>query len=537
MTRLPLPRSRVGLQKIPAVAWSSLLGLLAVFLLFALVIGHDRDELVASSEGRADEQALVLADHAARLFEGAELALTAVIDDAQPLSWNAIQRSQPLWQRVRRLADRLPYVEGFWLYGPGGRLHLSSLAFPAPPLDASSRDFFIANSQGDSAGIHVSDIVRTSDDRATFRLSHRLSSTSGSFHGVASLTVDADFFRRFYDSLSLPEQSSVRLLRAHDLSVLVGGAVEDAGQLHAAIAAMPETGRFRATQDGPTRVVAYRRVTGFPLYVTVGIPQATLQQTLLIRIAWRAPMALGAALALAALTWLGFRQAHRQNQFQTLLEHKVAERTGELARANSQLETLIHEVHHRVNNNLQVIVSLLALQTASVTDTGGRLALRQCTGRVHTLSLVHQTLYGTGAMVELALRDYLDRLARDIGDIYGRDDVAVGVAGANPVLPLDTLVPLALIVHEALSNALTHAFPDHHTGKVEITLGCDDNGNWQLSITDNGIGLSADKRPEGLGLTLIHSLAGQIGATVAIDGKAGTRVTLCVPSNPTTLCT
>lgn len=531
-----VPSPRIGIGGVPAVAWSSLLGLLAVALLFALVIRHDRNALVAASEGRADEQALILADHATRLFEAAELALGAVIDDTQPLTWSTIQRSQPLWRRVRHLADRLPYIEAFWLYGSGGKMRLTSLAFPAPPLDVSARDFFVATSSGSETGVHVSDVVRTSDGRATFRLSRRLINGTGDFRGVASLTIDVDYFRSFYDSLNLPEPSSVSVLRAKDLAVLVGQPIDDPDQLREAIAGRAEAGRIRisSSKDGAQRVVAYRRVPGFPLYVTVDIPQAAIHHSWVASIAWRAPMAVGAAAALAALTWLGFRQARRQSEFQGLLELKVAERTGELARANAQLEALVHEVHHRVNNNLQVIVSLLALQTARVTDAGGRRALRQCSGRVHTLSLVHQTLYGTGAMTELAFRDYLERLSHDIGDIYDREDVTVTVDGANPVLPLDVVVPLALIVHEALCNALNHAFPGDHSGTVRITLGNDEQHHWLLSVIDDGVGMPAKDRPakdrpEGLGLTLIRSLAAQVGATVSVETKAGTEVNLRVP--------
>lgn len=528
---------RAGLGGIPAVAWSSVLGLLAVILLFAIVITHDRDELVAGSEERAGEQALVLADHAARLFEAAETALSAVIDETQTVDWSTTERSRPLWERMRRLADRLPYVEGLWLYGPKGRLRLSSMAFPSPPIDASSRDFFVVHASGHDIGVHVSDVVQPSDGQPTFRLSRRLSGPNGEFRGVASLTIDIAFFRTFYATLGLPEGSKVNLLRAHDLAAIAGPGIDDIFPMLEAVQARPDAGRFRTDTGKGVGVLAYRQVPGFPLLVAVEIPLSAIHDTWLERVAWRAPMALGAGLALAALTWLGFRQAERQTHFQNVLEQKVAERTRELAEANAQLELLVQEVHHRVNNNLQVIVSLLALQAARISDPGGRRAIRQCTGRVHTLSLVHQTLYGTGAMVDLAFRSYLERLAQDVGDLYGRTDVTVKVEGANPVLPLDIVVPLALVVHEALCNAMRHAFAEDAGGHVRIILDNGDDQCWTLEIADDGVGLPEGAVAEGLGMTMIRSLAAQVGATANLVADHGTRVTLRIPKAGATLCT
>jgi two-component sensor histidine kinase len=531
-------------DRIPAIAWSSLLGLLAVCLLFLLTIAHDRETLVARSDNRAEEEALILADHAARLFDAAELALTAVTDESRTMSWTGVQNSRPLWQRVRRLADRLPYVEAFWLYGPGGQLHLTSLTFPAPPLNVAAQDFFAIHSRGNvGADVHVSDAIRNPDGRSTFRVSRRLEDDAGRFRGIASLTVEIEFFGRFYESLSLPPGSEIAVLRSDDLALLVqhgtGSQSPAPGLLRQRAIEFGEAGRLRARspEDGIERVYAYRRVPGFPLLITVSIPMNMLHDQWLAQVAWRAPMALGAIAALATVTWLGFYQVRRQRDFQAQLEHRVAERTADLNRANQQLEALVHEVHHRVNNNLQIVVSLMALQAARVVDSGGSRALRQSIGRIHTLSLVHQTLYGTGAMVELPLRDYLERLARDIGDLYGRTDVAVTVAGDNPVLPLDTLVPVALIVHEGLCNALRHAFPNSRHGCIRIATETA-NGVMSLIVADDGIGMPSHfdwAEAGGVGSAIIRSLAAQVGGEAEFrTGDTGTRLVLRLPAPPVT---
>lgn len=528
------------LERVPAIAWSSLLGLLAVSLLFLLVIAHDQENLVAQTEGGAEEQALVLADHAARLFDAAELALTALTDESRLMSWSSIRNSRPLWLRIRRLAERLPYVEAFWLYGPGGQMHLTSLTFPAPPLNAANQDFFVIHSRENvGTDVHVSEAIRNPDGRSTFRVSRRLENGAGHFRGIASLTVEIDFFRSFYDSLSLPPGSGIAVLRSDDLALLIqhGASPQsaDLALLRQHTAEHGEAGRFRSRspEDGIERVYAYRLVPGFPLLIKISIPMNALHHQWLTEVAWRAPMALGTIGALATITWLGFRQARRQREFQTLLEQRVTERTAALGRANQQLEALVHEVHHRVNNNLQIVVSLMALQAAHIRDPGGGAALRQSIGRIHTLSLVHQTLYGTGAMIELPLRDYLERLAHDIGDLYGRTDVTVEMAGANPVLPLDTLVPVALIVHEGLCNALRHAFPHTQPGRVRIAIDTPERAI-ALTISDDGIGVPPEfdwTAASGVGFAIIRSLAAQTGGEAIFGvGETGTRLQLRLPA-------
>lgn len=510
-----------GLGNIPAIAWSSLLGLMAVLGLLALVIDHDRQELVAQTESHAEEEALVLADHAARLFDAAELALTTVTDEFQVLPWSAIENSRPMWNRVRRLAERLPYVEGIWLYGPGGQLRLTSLTFPAPELNASEREFFVATSRDGDTGIHVSAPVATPDGRNTFRLSRRLDDRQSRFRGIASLTIDIDFFGRFYGSLILPPGSTIALLSAADLMLLVQfrpkgvpPRLHDVALLRDQIAKASDHGRFqsRSPVDGVERVHAYRRVPGFPLLIKVSIPLTAVSETWRSRILWRLPMAIGAIAGLAALTWLGLRQSRRQREFQALLQRKVAERTVALADANRQLEALVHEVHHRVNNNLQIILSLMALQAAQVRDPGGTQALQQSIGRIHTLALVHQTLYGTGAMVALALDDYLMRLVSHIGDLYDRADIAVSVGGSSPVLPLDHLVPTALIVHEVLDGALRPGTP---AGSVHLDVEGGEGG-WTLTAHADAPVLPTG---DGLSGTIIASLASQMGAEITFGAQ------------------
>lgn len=511
---------------------------MTVLLLFLAQISQLRTELTEDAADRAEEQALVLAHHAARLFEAAELALTAVTDESREVPWRAIERSRPLFERMRRLAGRLPYVEALWLYGPDGRLHMSSLAFPPPATDVSEREFFIRLRESPGGPAHV-DAPLVAASRATVRMSRRLAENGRGFRGVASLTIDLSYFHAFYASLGLPPRSTVTLMRAEDLMPLVSapggqGGLHNIGRLRDAILAEPEAGRFQSVSplDRVERVHAYRQVPGFPLLVTVSIPLDTVRADWRRQVAYRALGATAATGVLGWLTWRGFRQAARQRTFQAQLEARVVERTAALEQANEQLETLVHEVHHRVNNNLQMVGSLLALQTARIIDPRVRAALVQTSGRVHTLSLLHQTMYGAGDMVDIAFGEYLRILAHHLEDILDGQPVHVLVGGENPRLNLDVAVPVALIVHEVLSNVLSHAFPTGRQGTVRIDLNRETDG-WELCIVDNGIGLPAGfdwERSSSLGLEIVRRLARQVGGRASFANQPqGTRFALFFP--------
>jgi two-component sensor histidine kinase len=467
------------------------------------------------------------------------LSLSDVVEDTADKDWAEIRGNRRLWEAVSRVAQRLPYVEAFWLCGDDGRLNLTSLSFPAPRVDNSQRDFFVAIREG--AAITVGDLV--GGERPTFRLSRRIETLDGRFRGAASVTVEADYFRRFFGALALPPGSAVAMLRAQDLKLLVRQVIPgapappviDDKSMRRAMEAEPRAGTFtaRLPDEHYGRFYAYRTVPGFPLIVRVGVQLDSLRAGWLRLMALRAVPAAAAMAALAMLTWAALRQAQRQRAFRDDLAARVAERTIELERTKVQLETLIQELHHRVNNNLQIIESLLTMQAARLNDPAAKMALAPSIGRVHTIGLVHRTLYGGDGLAELAFGDFLTSLVRHLVDLYGTTSGDVTVSGANPRVGIETAVPLALIVHELLSNVLRHAFPAG-TGRAEIAI-AEEGGQWRLSITDRGIGLPAGfdwTRPPGLGLALVRSLAAQLGGELEVTTADGTRFVLHLPKRP-----
>ena len=529
-----------------ATAWLSLFGLLALIALFTFLTVNDRKDAANAVATRGQEQTLLLSEHAARLLEAAELSLSTVAEDAASLDWNAVATSPQLWSKVERRAKRLSYVEAFWLCGPDGRLRLTSMAFPAPPRDMRENSFFIAHRAGEQ-GVIVGDVVMGNNGTPTFRLSRRLNNPDGSFRGVASVTIEVDYFKRFYSALNLPPGSTVALIRAQDLTPLIRvvspGAtapapMTDIVQLRTAIFNTPNAGRYRGiTSNGTERTVAYRTIPNFPLYIKVDIPIEGMAGLTSRQIATRTVPAAMAVSALAFLTWAAFHQASRQRAFQQDLAARVAERTADLESANVRMATLLQELHHRVNNNLQIVESLLVMQAARMNNPQTRASLAPSIGRVLAMGLVHRTMYGSGGLSELAFGDYLRAFVHHLPDIYGQLSPSVTVSGANPILGLEVAVPLALVVHEALSNVVRHAYPtppQDFTAAVTIT-----EEAWILClyVIDHGCGLPQSfdwTRGDGLGLTIARSLAAQLGGEIHLTSTTeGTRFELRFPQSIT----
>ncbi|WP_088181866.1 sensor histidine kinase [Sphingobium sp. Z007] len=185
-------------------------------------------------------------------------------------------------------------------------------------------------------------------------------------------------------------------------------------------------------------------------------------------------------------------------------------------------ELLFHELQHRVSNNLQVVAAMLALQRRHVDHDDARRALDDASGRVALVGRISRALYDpSGAGQDV--KTFLTTLASDVLDASGRKDIDLTVR-APDAMTLDAAisVPLALIVAEAVSNAVEHGLPDR-PGRIDVALVTQD-GAIALRIADNGHGLAPDAPSGGavgsLGLRIAHALAGQLGGRFALEATA-----------------
>lgn len=189
-------------------------------------------------------------------------------------------------------------------------------------------------------------------------------------------------------------------------------------------------------------------------------------------------------------------------------------------------EVLLQEVHHRVKNNLQVISSILNLQSSYVKDENSLNILRESQNRIKSMSFIHESLYHTRDFSKIEFSDYIMSLS---GSLIHSYSIGLGRINLNTdcqkiYLVLDQAIPCGLIVNELVSNALKYAFPDNQSGEITMKLK-EVEGKINLSIADNGIGLPEDldvKNSESLGLQLVYTLADQLDADIQVKGEKGT---------------
>lgn len=200
-------------------------------------------------------------------------------------------------------------------------------------------------------------------------------------------------------------------------------------------------------------------------------------------------------------------------------------------------EVLLREVHHRVKNNLQLIASLLNLQARSFGDERSRTMMEESQNRIHSIALVHETLYQSGELARINLGDYLRTLVQYLLEswigVSGR--IRLSVDAAKVELPIDVAIPCGLIVNELVTNALKHAFPYERSGSIGISVISETPGRMKLVVVDDGVGLPEGVdigRSAGLGLQLVATLIRQLRGSVAVRRHPGTTVelTLQVPA-------
>jgi len=221
-----------------------------------------------------------------------------------------------------------------------------------------------------------------------------------------------------------------------------------------------------------------------------------------------------ALLALYAVS--AYRNAQTRKKANALLSAK-----------NAENELLLKEIHHRVKNNLEVVSSLLALQSAQVDDDKVKDAMREGQNRVHSIGIVHQKLYQGTNLGAVEMKDYFLNLGGNILDTFGADDrVRIECAMNTLELDIDTAVPLGLIANEILTNALKYAFPDGRQGKIEIKLERSADNVLRLAIIDDGVGKGNATAIGGTGFggQLVALLAQQLRGKLREETEKGTAV-------------
>ena len=223
-----------------------------------------------------------------------------------------------------------------------------------------------------------------------------------------------------------------------------------------------------------------------------------------------------------------YRKRKKKNQKLQLLNF-------ELDTKNKQNELLLKEIHHRVKNNLELVKSLLALQSAQLEDSVTKDAMIASQNRVQSMGIIHQKLYQGENLGSIEMKDYFLNLGEGILDTFDADDkVKIECAMDNLELDVDTAVPIGLIVNELLTNALKYAFPKDGKGNILISLSQSTPETLTLKVADNGVGKVIGLSPKGTGFgtQLIKLLTQQLDGKMVEDHENGTSVLFQFKTKP-----
>lgn len=206
------------------------------------------------------------------------------------------------------------------------------------------------------------------------------------------------------------------------------------------------------------------------------------------------------------------------------------EKTTIIEKNLKEKELLLQEIHHRVKNNLQLVSSLLSLQSRSVEDKAATRALVEGQSRVQSMALIHKNLYNDNPTSGLEVKDYVVQLTQQLLQTYGINPEKVDLElDVDPIsLDVSTLVPLALIINELITNALKYAFEQHEGGAIHLSLKPTDDQQLMLRVKDSGKGFDQLEASDGFGTKLINALAMKLDATVKYFNDNGAVVEICV---------
>ncbi len=226
---------------------------------------------------------------------------------------------------------------------------------------------------------------------------------------------------------------------------------------------------------------------------------------------------------LTLISWyLANVQSHRSKE---ITERKQAEER--LKASLQEKEVLIQEIHHRVKNNLQVISSLLKLQSRYAKDEDTLTIFQESQNRIQAMSAIHEILYQSNNLASIPSKEYIETLVKNLSVSYGlrSEEIALTIDVQNIPLRIDDAISCGLIINELISNSIKHAFPERKEGTIEITLKLL-NKTVQLVVEDNGIGIPENlniANSKSMGLRLIHFMVEELQGTLLLDRTRGTQ--------------
>jgi two-component sensor histidine kinase len=397
----------------------------------------------------------------------------------------------------------------------------------------------------------------------------------GTIQGSVALFIGLDWLTRRYQRAAPSDDTALALLDGKGDLITA-----DASQKGVASGLPPDalideyllsrTQTFTTRgRDGTWRLYAMSPLLGGRVFVIMGTPVLTAIGPLALQMAWGVATPILMWVLAIAVVWFGIE--HLVVRWITYLEritsayaagrHSVrpervsaapaeirslgetfarmadliSAREIELRESLSQKEALVREVHHRVKNNLQLVMSLLNLHARRIKDPRAEAAFAEARSRINALATLHRRLYESETLQEVDLRWFLEDLCVELrrGGLSTGRQIDLTVSAADERIGPEVAVPLGLLVTECITNAYKHAFPQRFQGRIAVEVQRESPTTMVLSVSDDGVGYDplAPVAPEssGLGRSLIDAFVRQLHGEMTVDSRNGTLVRVSFP--------
>ncbi|WP_414581946.1 PAS domain S-box protein [Scytonema sp. PCC 10023] len=225
-------------------------------------------------------------------------------------------------------------------------------------------------------------------------------------------------------------------------------------------------------------------------------------------------------------------KVHRLIRVSDISERKQT--VEQLQHSLEEKETLLKEIHHRVKNNLQIISSLLRMQSRRAQDQATMILFQESQNRVQSMALIHEHLYQSPELSQIDFGQYIHSLTNNLFRCYGMSQktIALKIETNGIKLSLDTAIPCGLLINELVSNSLKYAFPNDKSGKIIIRLVPETDNTITLTVGDSGIGIPETldwQNTSSLGLRIVHNLTKQLKGNILLERDRGTTFHITFP--------
>lgn len=224
--------------------------------------------------------------------------------------------------------------------------------------------------------------------------------------------------------------------------------------------------------------------------------------------------------------------SRKKAQIPSFLERKKIEE--DVKNSLKEKEILLKEIHHRVKNNLQIISSLLNLQSLTFEDKQNREKFKESINRIKSMAIIHEMLYRSGNLSVVKIKDYFESLISFITGTYTvntKIKTELIIKSASEVLDIDKAIPCGLILNEMISNSIKYAFKNRKSGKISIRFNefPQKEKKFELIVEDDGVGIPKNfdfLNVESFGMQIVHSLVSQLDGSITLENKNGTKFSI-----------